>query len=130
MITKIINRIRNLFIRLFSRNKYMISAKGECLIQYALDKYINNTRFDDEDYYISTYEDMITRYEDKVEDIFDLPTDLNEQDYQEAKHSLASFIAVGLILALAPNSQRDYYANKIEDETHRTAILSMRKMIV
>ena len=127
---RIINKIRNFFIRLFSRNKYIISAKGDCLIQYALDKYINSTRFDDKDYYISTYEDMITRYEDKVEDLFDLPSGLNEQDYKEAKHSLASFIAVGLILALAPSSQRNYYANKIEDESHRTAILSMRKMII
>lgn len=130
MIMRIINKVRNFFVRLFNRNKYMISTKGECLIQYAIDKYINSTRFDDKDYYISDYENMITRYEDRVEDIFDLPSNLDEQDYQQAKHSLASFIAVGLILALAPDSQRNYYANKIENESHRTAILHMRKMII
>jgi len=130
VIMRIINRIRNLFVRLFNRNKYMISTKGECLIQYAIDKYINGTRFDDKDYYISDYENMITRYESKVDDIFDFPSDLNEQDYQEVKHSLASFIAVGLLLALAPRDQRDYYIDKIEDEAHRNAILSMRKRII
>lgn len=108
----------------------MISTKGECLIQYAIDKYINSTRFDDKDYYISEYENMITRYESRVEDIFDLPSDLNEQDYQEVKHSLASFIAVGLLLALAPHDQRNYYINKIENEAHKNVILSMRKMII
>lgn len=127
---RIVNRIRNLFVRLFNRNKYMVSTKGECLIQYAIDKYINSTRLDDKDYYISEYENMITRYESRVEDIFDFPPDLNEQDYQEVKHSLASFIAVGLLLALAPRDQRNYYIDKIEDEAHRNAILSMRKMII
>ena len=102
-------------------HKKYVTPKGECYINYIIDKYINATKPDN---YIEAYETMITKHEGSVKEVEILNKFLNSytEETPELVHFLAANIALAMILISLHESEVQKYLNLITNPKARYTI--------
>lgn len=115
----IFKRLYNKFIRWHDRNKYSVSYAGEYLVQYIIDKYLN-----DKEDYIQRYENTIERFDVRKNqpfiDVFG--SDLEDEDNWRF---LSAIYVLAMLMNFMDYEQRESYFNQIQDGFRREAVKIM-----
>ena len=109
----------------FIAHKHFITAKGDCYINYIINKYINCTKPDD---YIESYEKAIGLREEQVMEIKQFEIFYKNEDgsiNEGMVHFLAANMALAMLLISLKEEQVQKYLNLITNPQAKKVIDAM-----
>ena len=108
-------------------NKYDMTAKGECLIQYLLDRYINESKPNE---YIEVYDkelqDKVAEWREKgkIETWFSQFDNIDDYTDTDLKY-FAAMNYFTILISITKKEKRTKYYDQIENEDLKAMVIKM-----
>lgn len=127
---KLLHKIKSILHELIYRRhivkkRYGMTAKGKCLVQYLIDKYINNTKPDNYiEAYESTLQDKVNQWRENGEvSIWFLPKNTIPINTPEEELLIVAAIQIlTVLLSTASKEEQRFYCDEIKDDLPRNMI--------